>query len=253
MDITPFGEVKQHHTGEHQMVITCCNFCMKDVVTQRRENLALLVSEHGVSSVAKRMRRSPTQVSDMLHGRKSFGEKVARAMEKEWDASRPPGWLDLDPSYPEQAPPFDENVRPAVLPNERRIPLLNYVQAGAFADPGQNFTGEEMEYLLTTLPMSDRSFALEIRGDSMLPEFRPGDFVFIDCELSARPGDYVVAKNSKEEATFKKYRLLRIAENGHEIFELVPLNPDFPTMRSDEHHISIIGVMMEHRKIYRRS
>lgn len=226
---------------------------MKDVVTQRRENLALLVAEHGVSSVAKRMRRSPTQISDMVHGRKSFGEKVARAMEREWDASRTPGWFDLDLTLSEPVHPFDANVVPVTSTGERRIPLLNYVQAGTFADPGQNFTGEEMEYLLTNLPMSDRSFALEIRGDSMLPEFRPGDFVFIDCELCARPGDYVVAKNSREEATFKKYRLLRIADNGREIFELVPLNPDFPSMRSDEHQISIIGVMMEHRKIYRRS
>lgn len=224
---------------------------MKNLVTIRRENLALLVSEHGVSSVAKRMRRSPAQISDMVHGRKSFGEKVARAMEVEWDASRPLGWLDQDSSTNDSLQTFDANVASAHI-GDRRIPLLNYVQAGAFCDPGQNFTFEGMEYLLTDLDLSDRAFALQIKGDSMQPDFKEGDRIIVDCEVSPRPGDFVVAKNSDEEATFKKYRLLRIGEDGQEVFELVPLNQDYPSMRSDQHHVQIIGTMVEHRKYYRR-
>ena len=144
------------------------------------------------------------------------------------------------------------NVAPAVI-GERRIPLLNYVQAGDFADCGQNFTMEDVEYLLTDLDLSDRAFALQIKGDSMMPEFKEGDRIIVDCEISPRPGDFVVAKNSDQEATFKKYRLLRIDEHGQEIFELTPLNEDYPSMRSDEHKIQIIGTMVEHRKYYRRS
>ncbi|WP_372372507.1 LexA family protein [Alcaligenes faecalis] len=127
------------------------------------------------------------------------------------------------------------------------------VQAGVFRDPGQNFTFEEVEYLLTDLCLSERSFALQIKGDSMLPDFKEGDRIIVDCELTPRPGDYVVAKNSEEEATFKKYRLLCIDEGGQEIFELVPLNEDYPSIRSDQHAIEIIGTMVEHRKYYRRS
>jgi len=158
------------------------------------------------------------------------------------------------PVYRNTAPsqPFDANVTPAAV-GERRIPLLNYVQAGVFCDPGQNFTFEGMEYLLTDLDLSERAFALQIKGDSMQPDFKEGDRIIVDCEVSPRPGDFVVAKNSDEEATFKKYRLLRIGEDGREVFELVPLNQDYPSMRSDQHHVQIIGTMVEHRKYYRRS
>lgn len=144
------------------------------------------------------------------------------------------------------------NVTPAAV-GERRIPLLNYVQAGDFADCGQNFTMEDVEYLLTDLNLSERAFALQIKGNSMLPEFKEGDRIIVDCEISPRPGDFVVAKNSEQEATFKKYRLLQIDGSGNEVFELTPLNEDYPSMRSDEHHVQIIGTMVEHRKYYRRS
>src|SRR5690606_22231629 len=68
---------------------------------------------------------------------------------------------------------FDQNVAKAAI-GERRIPLLNYVQAGDFADGGHNFTMEDVEYLLTDLNLSERAFALQIKGDSMLPEFKEG-------------------------------------------------------------------------------
>lgn len=40
----------------------------------------------------------PNQLSDLLHGRASFGEKVARKIEEK--AGKPPGWLDESPGWP---------------------------------------------------------------------------------------------------------------------------------------------------------
>ncbi|MNP76628.1 hypothetical protein D3C76_1738990 [compost metagenome] len=62
------------------------------------------------------------------------------------------------------------------------------------------------------------------------------------------PGEFVVAKNNGHEATFKKYRPLGV---GIDDFELIPLNPDYPVLRSADMQLRIIGVMIEHR-IYRR-
>jgi len=45
--------------------------------------------------------------------------------------------------------------------------------------------------------------------------------------------------------------LLGIDANGNDIIELVPLNQDFPSLRSDTLPITIIGTMVEHRR-YRR-
>ncbi len=129
---------------------------------------------------------------------------------------------------------------------ETRIPLLNYVQAGIFTDRRTNFDTEGMEYLLTDLALSDRSFALQILGDSMAPDFVEEDQVIIDCELVPQPADFVVARNDGEEATFKQYKILSIGEK--EVFELVPLNDNYPSMRSDQQHIQVIGVMVEQRR-----
>lgn len=145
-----------------------------------------------------------------------------------------------------------KNVVPA--PRDlRHIPVISYVQAGKMTEAVDPYAlGDGFETILTDLDVSERTFALIIEGTSMLPEFNEGDKVIIDPELSPRPGDFVVAKNTQEEATFKKYRPRGTGERGEMIFELVPLNDDFPTLHSERDHLHIIGVMAEHRKYRRR-
>jgi SOS-response transcriptional repressor LexA len=70
--------------------------------------------------------------------------------------------------------------------------------------------------------------------------------------VQPQPGDFVVAQNGEGEATFKKFRPRGANEIGQLVFELVPLNEDYPTMRSDLMPIRIIGTMIEHRKYRRR-
>lgn len=131
----------------------------------------------------------------------------------------------------------------------RKIPLINYVQAGKWTGIG-DYGGID-SFVLSDLDLSNDAFALIIRGRSMLPEFREGDRIIVDPEVVPIPGDYVVAQNGEDEATFKKYKEIGTDENGNKVIELVPLNPDFPTMRSDRDPIRIIGTMIEHRR-YRR-
>lgn len=146
----------------------------------------------------------------------------------------------------------DINVAPAPI-GGRRIPLISYVQAGAWTCVADTFQpGDADEWLMTDQMLSDCAFALQIKGDSMLPEFKEGDRVIIDPAVFPQPGDYVVAKNGEDEATFKKYRPRGANERGDVVFELVPLNEDYPSMRSDITPISIVGTMIEHRKYRRR-
>ena len=153
--------------------------------------------------------------------------------------------------HPDSKIKFEENISPSIV-GGGKIPLIDYVRAGELAEIANPFPiGEAYEWLLTDLDLSDRAFALEIEGNSMEPEFKAGDKVIIDPSVSPHPGDFVVAKNHDEKATFKKYRLRGIDENGKEIFELIPLNSDYPTMRSDEMPLRIVGTMMEHRR-YRK-
>lgn len=139
-------------------------------------------------------------------------------------------------------------------PDTHRVPVISYVQAGVWTE-----TSELREYdgniifITTDLVLGERAFAIVIRGNSMEPEFVEGDLILIDPDEPLRPGDFVVAKNGEEEATFKKYRPRGVGEDGKEIFELAPLNDDYPTMRSDRQHIQIIGVMVEHRRRRKRN
>lgn len=161
-----------------------------------------------------------------------------------------PDWLATGQGSMEMG--FDANAKPVPL-GMRPYPVISCVQAGMLKEiavpygPGDGFDVEFGDD-----DTSKWSFFLEIEGDSMLPDFRPGDRVLIDPEVTPRPGDFVAARNTKQEATFKKYRVRGIDELGAEIFELVPLNDNYPVLRSDEHHLVVIGTMIEHRRKFRR-
>lgn len=143
------------------------------------------------------------------------------------------------------------NIAPANI-GTRKIPLISYVQAGTWTEAMDTYQpGDAHEWLLTDLDLSEHAFGLEIKGDSMLPEFKPGDRVIIDPAVNPRPGDYVVAKNGDEEATFKKYRPRGRNDKGDQVVELVPLNPDYESLRSDITPFVIIGTMVESRR-YRK-
>lgn len=144
------------------------------------------------------------------------------------------------------------NIGPAAI-GARRVPLISYIQAGVWSEVVDNFSaGDADEWLMTDQELSGVAFALEIKGESMLPEFSPGDRVIIDPDVAPQPGDFVAAKNGHEEATFKKYRPRSTDAAGNVVFELIPLNDDFPSMRSDVTPIKIVGTMVEHRKYRRR-
>ncbi|MHC6657390.1 LexA family protein [Aeromonas salmonicida] len=150
-------------------------------------------------------------------------------------------------------PPGYHNVEPAVIPQGNRVPILSYVQAGNWremCEQATTFDGN-VEYVTANVDIGPFGFGLWLRGDSMLPQFKEGHLIIVDPDEAPQPGDYVVAKNGSNEATFKKYRPRGIDENGKEVFELVPLNDDYPTMHSDRQHIQIIGVMVEQR-IFRK-
>ena len=143
------------------------------------------------------------------------------------------------------------NVVPVSI-GQRKIPVINYVQAGCWTESAEcRELDGSIKYIATDLDVGCRTFAVEIQGDSMLPEFSEGDVVLIDPDEPHHPGDFVVAKNGEHEATFKKYKPRGYNAEGHEWFELVPLNDNYPPMRSDICQIKIIGTMVEHRR-YRR-
>lgn len=108
------------------------------------------------------------------------------------------------------------NVELAEIPVGRRVPILSYVQAGNWREMCEQASGFDgnVEYVSASIDIGPRGFGLWLRGNSMTPMFNEGDLVIIDPDEQPRPGDYVVAKNGSEEATFKKYRPVASTRTG---------------------------------------
>lgn len=146
------------------------------------------------------------------------------------------------------------NVRPSKR-KLRKIPVLDFVQAGLWRDVAYDGMHPKDETFTTYEGIDPHAiFSLEIDGMSMAPEFMPGDEVVVDAALEPKPGALVIAQEMQHDTamtTFKKYRVIGVNEHGVDIIELVPLNPDFPTYNSTQLDISIIGVVVQHHKDFK--
>jgi SOS-response transcriptional repressor LexA len=142
------------------------------------------------------------------------------------------------------------NVEPAST-GGRRVPVLDYVQAAKWPNIASRIDKQMQETILTDLDNPPSTFALRILGDSMEPDFHAGDIVVVSPALMPRPGDFVVAAEAGKESTFRRYKMVGKNEQGEDVFELQPLNPLYAAMRSDRHDLSLVGVMVEHRRFRR--
>lgn len=147
------------------------------------------------------------------------------------------------------------NLLPYEIGVTRKVPLINKVAAGNWTEVIAHdlLPPETIFYEIHWQPRGD-VFALEIDGESMLPEYSPGDVIIIDTGLKPLPGDDVVAiLDSGNEATFKRYRPRGDDDNGSPIIELYPLNTDYPTLTMSARNPGrIIGTKEEHRKFRKR-
>mgnify|MGYP000954758427 CR=1 FL=1 len=132
----------------------------------------------------------------------------------------------------------------------RLVPLISFVQAGSFREAILN---AQDEYVATYAgDLGTYAFALEVVGDSMFPEFKPGDKIIVDPDVKPLPGDYVIAQNDGDEATFKKYKPRGFDEHGREYFELIALNENYPNFDSRFQNIKIIATVIDHIRNLRR-
>jgi SOS-response transcriptional repressor LexA len=87
-------------------------------------------------------------------------------------------------------------------------------------------------------------FAVPVRGQSMLPEFRDGDLVVVERTSQCRHGDFVLAKSDEdEEGTFKK--LIKKRDG----YVLQPLNDEFSEIPLNTKHRIIGKVVWLVRKV----
>jgi SOS-response transcriptional repressor LexA len=139
-----------------------------------------------------------------------------------------------------------KNVEPTATGKMRRIPVVSWATAGKRAETGESFHKEEVLEWIASDVNGENNFALRVKGDSMEPEFKEGDILIVSPAAKAVNGDYVVAKNSEEEATFWQYK------RYNNIKILHPLNTRYEDIvLSKSKGYRIIAVLAEMRRTYK--
>ncbi|OOR85880.1 hypothetical protein B0181_11855 [Moraxella caviae] len=118
-------------------------------------------------------------------------------------------------------------VKKDVLSAANPVPVISWVAAGAWSETNTVTVDDAFDWLPRPYNLSKDGFALQVRGESMLPEFRPNDYIFVEPAFPVwdlKNGDLVVVQESdKNEATFKQ---LVLGETTEDMY-LKPLNPDW--------------------------
>ena len=112
------------------------------------------------------------------------------------------------------------------------VPVISaQVPAGFPAMPPEDDYIEEYLYIPG---VPENSYAVRVRGDSMSPTIKDGDYVIFVPNVEVRSGDVVIVRNEWNEVMLKRYR----TKNG-EVF-LTSDNPEYPTVKPNGDY-KIIG------------
>jgi SOS-response transcriptional repressor LexA len=120
-----------------------------------------------------------------------------------------------------------------------KIPLISWVQAGAWCEAISNFDSYDAGmWLSCPVAISKNGYALKVVGDSMTNpapgrSYPAGCIIFVDPEIECRTGDRVIARVPRtNEATFK----ILVEDAGRQY--LRPINPQYPIIDiTEETHI----------------
>ena len=126
-----------------------------------------------------------------------------------------------------------------------KVPLISWVQAGAWCEAISNFEPYDADtWLSCPVPISSNGYALKVMGDSMTNpgpgrSYPTGCIIFVDPEAETKTGDRVIARVPRtNEATFK----ILVEDAGRQF--LKPINPQYPIIDiTEETHIcgKIVG------------
>ncbi len=135
---------------------------------------------------------------------------------------------------PHPAGLFDrtEDAHPSLIGPLRKVPLLRWDQIDQMLSRQEPPRLVHAVTLLETDVPGKRTFALQIRDDSMQPFFSEGEIIFVNPDLPAEPGQYVLtdSEDGRPEGTF----LRQLKEIGGQTI-LHPLNRRYDDLPLTQH------------------
>lgn len=190
-------------------------------------------------------------VSQWFSGQTKLGPKPLKALAKthfnlNWitDGDLPKYRSDINPRHNAEEPVLE------AVTIIGRVPLISWVQAGAFCEATDPYNvGDAEEWFSCPVRHGPRTYALRVRGESMRnpgskPSFEDGDIIFVDPDRGASHKSLVITKlDQSNEVTFK-----RLLIDGMSWY-LEALNPAWPNriipIKVDAHVCGVVIARME--------
>lgn len=150
------------------------------------------------------------------------------------------GWMDREhgKAVKERVPAYNIENTEACPTLSKSVPVISWVQAGHACEAIDLYdVGCSDDWVTPSCPVKDHTYALRVQGDSMAPLFTQGMILVIEPAMDHDIGDYVIAKNGNEEATFKQL----VSDSGK--YFLKPVNPQYPTIPMEGY--KVIGVVRD--------
>lgn len=186
-----------------------------DIQEIRRKRLQLLIDKNydgKQSAFIADTGANQGELSALLSGKRTFGERKARKIEKL--ARIEERWLDRDGEI---------NLEISAVNTHARISVIPIVGAAKLGDKENYFV--DLEYpagdgdggiLFST--QDENAYALRCIGDSMTPRIKHGEFVIVEPNRPYLPGDEVVVKDKNGRVMVKVYKYSR---DGMSYFESI--------------------------------
>ena len=153
------------------------------------------------------------------------------------------GYIEKNPQQPRTLTVHMEMDPPESLSTLRRVPFVGDVAAGTGVLAAQS--DDEVLELPVQLAGRDESFALRVRGESMIGAgILPGDLVIVRRQPTAQVGEIVVAGIPDGEATVKRY-----FPQGATVV-LKPENPTMEPLEFPAEDVTIFGRVISVLRTY---
>jgi SOS-response transcriptional repressor LexA len=137
-----------------------------------------------------------------------------------------------------------ESAHPSPLGSMRKVPLLRWDQIDQMIARQEPPRLIHAETVLETDVPGKRTFALQIRDDSMQPLFSEGEIIFVNPDLPTESGNYVLVESEDERP--KEALLRQLKKIGGQTF-LHPLNRRYEHLLVTEQQ-RILGRVVRLRK-----
>ena len=127
-----------------------------------------------------------------------------------------------------------ESAHPSLLGPMRKVPLLRWDQIHQMVTSGEVPRLIQAEALLETDVPGQRTFAVQVKDNSMQPLFSEGEIIFVNPDLPGEPGHYVVVES--EDGRPEGALLRQVKEIGRQAI-LHPLNRGYEDLpvTNDQH------------------